>query len=174
MTTNSKDPNTNDDSKKLDAHSLTRAEIARNRKTVDRGIRTMMDGMANEAAAIDAEGGDGTAGVGPGASRHVRIKIATTGLNRRTIRTSVEDMPAPRAELSRRTHSRKVPLNRPTAQSLNSLPYAPFARSTARCHISSFAARSFASMRGVKVCSAVHWASISASLRQKPTARPAR
>jgi hypothetical protein len=51
MTTNAKDPNTNDDSKKLDTHSLTRAEINKNRKTVDRGIRTMMNRMESENTA---------------------------------------------------------------------------------------------------------------------------
>jgi hypothetical protein len=47
MNTNSKDPNAND----LDTHSLTRAEINKNRKSVDRGIRTMMNRMENENTA---------------------------------------------------------------------------------------------------------------------------
>jgi hypothetical protein len=45
---------------------------------------------ASAGAPIEAKGDDGTAGVGLGALPHMRIKIATTGLNRRTISTSVE------------------------------------------------------------------------------------
>ena len=51
MTTNSKDLkelSTNDDPHGLDAHKLTAAEIAKNRRSVDRNMKALSTAMENE------------------------------------------------------------------------------------------------------------------------------
>ena len=51
MTTNSKDtnaPDTNDDPHALDPHTLTAAEIAKHRQSVDRNMKALQSAMQNE------------------------------------------------------------------------------------------------------------------------------
>jgi hypothetical protein len=51
MTTNTKAPDTNDDPHGLDSHKLTVAEIAKNRRSIERNMKALASAMENEDTA---------------------------------------------------------------------------------------------------------------------------